>query len=631
MSTTLFPYDDVRDIQTDLVEAIHKAVESGTDLIAHAPTGLGKTAASIAAALSNVIKTDKTIFFLTSMHTQHKIAIETVKDIKKKHGVKLVAVDIIGKKHLCLQPGVSLLGPKDFSEYCKAVREDKKCDYYNNLKKGEEYSFDTKAAVSEIKEISPVMTEEMIDISSKHQICPYEIGMILGKESKVIVTDYYYLFNTRIRDAFLNKIEKDLGNAIIIVDEAHNLPNRIKDLASEKLSNLMIKRAISEAEKYNKGELLKPLNSLLNVIENYREEDVEESYIKKEDFVDKISEFFDYYEFIQLLEDAGDEIREEQKYSYVGSIASFLVSWVGTDDGFTRIFSKSKGLQEEYLVLNYECLDPGVISRGVIEEAHSTIMMSGTLTPTYMYREILGFEEENTKELTLESPFPHENKLNIIIPKTSTKYTTRNDAQYKEIARIITEIVNVVPGNSAVFLPSYYLRDEVYKFMDECEKTIFTERPGLTKQEKEEFIENFKGYKNTGAVLMGVTSGSFGEGIDLPGDYLKCVIVVGLPLNRPGLETKALINYYDRKFGKGWDYGYVFPAFNKTLQSAGRCIRSETDRGVVVFLDERYSWDKYMRCFPKDWNLKVTLLYSSMIRNFFGVKGPEQEKKLGDF
>ena len=118
---------------------------------------------------------------------------------------------------------------------------------------------------------------------------------------------------------------------------------------------------------------------------------------------------------------------------------------------------------------------------------------------------------------------------------------------------------------------------------------------------------------------MGVISGSFGEGIDLPGDLLKGVVIVGLPLQKPDLETKALIDYFDKKFKKGWDYGYLYPAFNKCLQSAGRCIRSETDRGVIIFLDERYTWSNYARCFPPDWKMRTTLLYGRMIEEFFKV------------
>jgi DNA excision repair protein ERCC-2 len=130
-------------------------------------------------------------------------------------------------------------------------------------------------------------------------------------------------------------------------------------------------------------------------------------------------------------------------------------------------------------------------------------------------------------------------------------------------------------------------------------------------------LERFAGYSGTGAVLLGVASGSFGEGIDFPGDILKCVVVVGLPLQRPDLETKELIAYYDHKFGKGWDYAYVAPAFSKTLQNAGRCIRSETDKGIVVFLDERFTWPNYFKYFPPEGQIKITLDYEDKIKEFF--------------
>jgi len=139
----------------------------------------------------------------------------------------------------------------------------------------------------------------------------------------------------------------------------------------------------------------------------------------------------------------------------------------------------------------------------------------------------------------------------------------------------------------------------------------------MSKQEKKELLEDFKKNKKDGAVLLAVAAGSYGESIDLPGDLLKAVVVVGLPLQRPDLETKELINYYDMKFSKGWDYGYLFPAFNKCLQNAGRCIRSKDDRGIIVFLDERYSWRNYARCFPQDMEIKVTERYKEIIEYFF--------------
>jgi DNA excision repair protein ERCC-2 len=206
----------------------------------------------------------------------------------------------------------------------------------------------------------------------------------------------------------------------------------------------------------------------------------------------------------------------------------------------------------------------------------------------------------------------------MIVPETTTKFTERNPKQYQQIALAAARIVNAVPGNSAVFFPSYRFRDDVYAYFEGlCRKTTFIEVPGMNKEEKTELLEKFKLYKDAGAVLLAVAAANYAEGIDLPGDLLKAVVVVGLPLQKPDLETKELIDYYDKKYAKGWDYAYIFPAITKCLQSAGRCIRSETDRGVIVFLDERFAWPKYRKCFPPDSNIIITRLYEEKIANFF--------------
>jgi len=612
----LFPHEKVRDIQEKLVLKIDEVVNKGRNLIAHAPTGLGKTAAALAPCLKYALKHDKVVFFLTSRHTQHKIAIDTLAEIKKKHKKDFVAVSIIGKRGLCLQPGVHKLYSSEFNEYCRAIREDKKCEFYENLKKKDKLSVSTKAALSELKLINQVTTEDSFEVAGRHKVCPYELSVLMAKNAKIIIGDYYYIFHPDISSLFLKKIDKDLSDAVVVVDEAHNLPNRVKDLFTARLSNLMVKRAVSEAKKFKYDAIrhaLLQIGELLDELSDFKEE---EQYISKDLFVEKVNEITDYQELIAGLSLAADAIREEQKQSYIGSIAVFLEAWLGGDEGFTRIISKQESARELIKVLSYRCLDPSLATKGVIEAAYSTIMMSGTLTPTSMYNELLGFDK--AEEETYKSPFPEENQLNIIIPKTSTKYELRSHKQFKEIAEILANIVNKIPGNSAVFFPSYYLRDVVYKeFNDLCKKTVFIEHPNLSKSEKHELLDKFKSYKDSGAVLLGVISGSFGEGIDLPGDYLKGVVIVGLPLTKPDLESKALIDYYDKKFGKGWDYGYLFPAFNKTLQSAGRCIRSEKDKGVIIFLDERYTWSNYNRCFPPSWNIKTTMLYEKIIDEFF--------------
>lgn len=615
----LFPYDIVRDEQNKLLLLTDASLENKRNLIVHAPTGLGKTAATLAPALAYAIKHDKTILFLTSRNTQHRIAIQTLKEIKNKFVNNFQVVSIIGKKWMCLVPGVQTLYSSDFVEYCKKARENKKCDFYNNTRKtSTKFTDKANLVLKDIKDLGPLTTEEVIKQGEYNNMCPYELSLGMASKAKVIITDYYYLFNSHINQNFLKRIDKNIEDLIVIVDEAHNLPYRLKDLASEFLTTTVLDRSIKEAKKYgydNTVEVLRDMKDLLFKLAQGLEIG-QEKIIKRNMFEGYINDTYDYDQIIGDFEFIAESVREKQKSSYLGSIARFMEMWQGQEEGFTRIISYKKGLREPFVSISYRCLDASVVSKEIINNTHSTIMMSGTLLPTSMYKEMLGVDE--VQEVVFKDPFPKKNRINLIIPRTTTKYTSRGEKQYEEIATVLAEIVNKVPGNSAIFFPSYYLQDQVLKFFDEkSEKTVFSERPGLTKQEKHALLDDFKSYKKIGAVLLGVSSGSFGEGIDLPGDFLKAVIVVGLPLSKPDLETKSLIEYFDKKFNKGWDYGYLFPAFNKTLQNAGRCIRSETDRGMIIFLDERYVWSNYKRCFPEDWDMVISQDYNGIIKEFF--------------
>ncbi len=648
----LFPHQEIRDIQDVLVRKIDECITEKKHLVAHAPTGLGKTAAALSPALTHIAKNNSknqglTVFFLTSRHTQHKIVLDTLRKINEKFGLNIIGNSIIGKKHLCLQPSTEKMHSRDFAEFCRLLVDNGKCDYYNNLKSKGRLSPDAEVVVAGLKRRAVASAEQIVNESTVRSICPYEIALLLAKDAKVIIADYQYIFNPAIRDNFFKKLNKELKDCIIIIDEAHNLPSRIKDLSSEFLSNIQLKRAIAEAKKFEYDALASKLEDINAILDKYVEGlksteasrfeknsaslnvtlnsfteaksyrlENNERYITKQQFIADIERIDGYDELVSELFFAANAIREQQNLSYVGSIAGFLEYWLGQDEGFTRILSiKKLRDKSEMITLSYRCLDPSIIAAPVVEKSYSTILMSGTLTPTSMYKELLGIEAE---ELTLKSPFPVENRLNLIVPKTTTKYEARSPDQYKEIAKTLADITLDVKGSVAVYFPSYYLRDEVSKsFSVLTGKTVFFEQPDMTKQEKQEFLDNFVKYKDSGAVLLAVISGSFAEGIDLPG-VLKMVIIVGLPLQKPDLETKSLIEYYDKKFSKGWDYGYLFPAFTKAIQAAGRCIRSEKDKGIIVFLDERYAWNNYYRCFPQHWPLKVSLLYKEMIKKFYG-------------
>jgi len=578
---------------------------------------LHNTAATIPIALSYALKNKKTVFFLTSRHTHHKLVIDTLKQIKKEYKIPIIATDIIGKKWMCLEPGAVVLYSNEFAEYCKSLKEHKKCNWYNNTKKNSKLTKKAEVVLEKLKSLSPSHIEELIEYCKKEKLCPYEMASLLAKEANVIVGDYNYIFDPGVAFPFLTKSEKELKDSIIIVDEAHNLPKRVRDNLTIRLTNIILKRAIKEAAKHQFFDQRNQIEFLFNILEELSEKlekNEQESLVTKEEFMDKIKETYDYDELITDLMFAGEEIRKKQRQSYLASIASFLEQWPEESDGFARIITKKPGSRDMITELSSRCLDPSISTKNIIEQAHSIILISGTLNPTFMYKDILGFEEAVEKEF--KNPFPKHNKLSLVIPETSTKYTRRSTEEFQKIAKRVNKIADLTPGNTLVFFPSYSLRNNIYPFIN-SKKEVLLEKRNITKEEKNNLLEEFKQYKDTGSILLAVAAGNFGEGVDLPGDYLKTVIVVGLPLEKPTLEIKKLIEYYDKKFNKGWDYGYVYPAIIKVLQNAGRCIRSETDKGVIIFLDERFAWDSYYKCFPTDQDIKISKLYEKRIEEFF--------------
>lgn len=609
-----FPFEKARSVQSEMVSLVEQAINERKHAVIHAPTGIGKTAATISPAVEYALKHDAYVMFVTSRQTQHKIVLETVRALKEKFKVNIPAASIIGKKWMCLVPGVTTMSSSDFSEFCRLQVENRVCEYFVNVRIKEKALADQ--TIKDLELQSPVSTEDIIASGKQNSMCPYELAVSLASISKVIIADYYYVFHPSIRNLFLKKANKKLENAIIIVDEGHNLPNRVRELMSKRLSGRILNRALSEAKKYSLEEAESLLKTVAEVLNGFRNSSAVESLVKRESFIAQIDRIRPYEFFVAELTKAANAVREKKEQSSIGWVAEFLESWSSSPDneGFIRFFRKEKN----DVVLIVRCLDPSNIVKDVINNSFSTILMSGTLTPVEMYRDVLGFPADKTLTKEFSSPFPVENKLTLVVPKTSTKFTLRSDAQFQEIARTCAEMVNSVDGCSAVFFPSYDLRNSVFAYFEKlCDKTLFLEHPGMSKQEKQSLLDRFKSYKSSGAVLLGVATGSFGEGIDLPG-VLKLVVIVGLPLDKPNLETKELINYYQAKFGKGWDYGYILPAITKCFQNAGRCIRSENDRGVIVFLDQRYTWPQYFRCFPPDWKLKITLNYKKEIEEFFG-------------
>lgn len=612
--SSLFPHDTVREHQDELLADVTTAVEEGTNLVAHAPTGLGKTAAVLSPALEYALEHDKTVFFLTPRHSQHEIAVETLQEIREKHGTDFVMADLIGKRYLCdgAMPGVVV--EDDNTPDCP--RYEQTYDEHRQLTSGAKQQL--AALRGQILRAEEV--KERCDSA-----CPYELLMHMAAQADVVIGDYFHIFHPGVRDVIFSKSSTTLKDCVVIVDEGHNLPGRTRDLHSATLTENMVDRARKEARNHGmhtQEELLERLGREVQRLAKHElGMDEQEVEIDEDTLSDRVETLQDYDAMLEDLFAVANEVREEGKESTCDDICQFFEKWRGTDDGFVRVLKRDEyGQGDPYVKISYTCLDPQHACKEPLNASHAAVVMSGTMTPTDMYVDILGMDERDTRSKAYESPFPADNKKNLIVDKVTTKYDARGDSEYQKMAWYITKSIEASTGNAGVFFPSYKMRDQVHEILqDKTDAQLFLERRGMDKEEKNEFLDRFAGAMADGksAALLGVIGGSFGEGVDYPGQLMSTVMVVGVPLQRPDLETQALIDFYDARFGRGWDYGYKFPAMNRAIQAAGRCIRSADDRGVVVYLDERYTWRNYREVFPPNESFQITQAPWQEIGAFF--------------
>ncbi len=617
-----FPHNKVRKFQKDLMNDILYSLSKGKNTLINAPTGIGKTAGVLTPALYVQSEENKKrpksekikIFFLTSRNTQHKIVLETVRKINQNKGKNITVANIVGKKHLCALDDVDSLYLSEFNEYCKSLRKDKKCVFYNNTYKDKTLS---KTAVQVIEHLSsePRTTEFVRNFCKDYILCPYEISCQMAKKADVIIADYNHIFNSSIREQLFEKINAQLENSIIIVDEAHNLPDRLRGMLSEVISDKTIEYAVREAKKFY-VDVMDELRSLKEFFLTQRRkinklDKSKENLLSNDEILTYLSKYYDVDSLISDFIDFGDDIRKKQRKSFIGRIGDFLnlIDAYKDKREFITILKDNQDSTE----LEFFCTDPSLLSKEIIDNAYSTILMSATLKPLNMYADILGFSDPILK--SYKNPFPDENRLTLIIPSTTTKYENRTEQEFKRITVHILRISRAVNGRIAVFFPSYYVMSRVTKFfLNLTKRPTFIEDRRMSKSEKSELISEF--LSNDNSILFGVVGASFSEGIDLP-NKLKAVVVVGLPLPPPNIKTKKLIEEYDRKFKQGFNYGYVIPAMNKVIQSAGRCIRSESDSGALIFLDKRYVYEIYRSLMPDEWKLIVSVDYEKILSDFF--------------
>lgn len=610
----LFPYEDIRDGQKQFVTDVTKALEENKTLLAYAPTGIGKTVGVLVPAIEKAIETGKRVLFLTSKQSQHKIAIETIRLIKARYGTKITAVDIINKQGMCPRD-ISSEYHVVFNALCRLEQTNKTCRYFVREVKG----------LDRHVRNSILHVDELKQLATTTGVCPHRTAVEAGAKANIIICDYNYVFYTHVAETMLKKLEIELKDAIIIVDEAHNLPDRIRSHNSKEMTVNRIEEAMSECRRdkvlvRQLSQIRTGLGKLLNKVNEGAEK-----LIIQDDFVFIIESSLsqtldgktDIADLCKKLMIVGDKKLEDGNSSAAFDLSRFIEGFMMEHPSMIRVISR-----KDKSKIFFRLLDPSMISGPIFNDAYASILMSGTLHPTKMYADILGLTSKDSILGNYRSPFPPENRPVYAITDVSTLYRQRSKEMYMKIARHIKTASDEVSGNIAVFFPSYNIQWEVVQAIEELGSTkeLLVETRKSSKGEKEAMLRQLKKLQFMGGgMLLGVMAGSLSEGIDYKDNLLGCVIIVGLPLAPPSLEQTQLEYYYDRKFGlgKGKEYGYTSPAMNKVMQGMGRCIRSETDRAVVMLMDLRYGDGKYRNYFPKDIKIRQPDNLKKEIKDFY--------------
>ena len=603
-----FPFQYVRPGQRDFLKDAVDAVSAGKHLLAQAPTGLGKTAVGLAASLEVAIRENKLVLFLTSRQSQHRIVIDTLRRVRSR-GLDVAAVDVVSKLAMCPQANRPR-NARAFNEYCGLMTRTRSCRFFNR---------ETDATVRLVLE-NALHVQEMQQTCSKHGVCPYKVALDAATRAHVLVCDYNYIFS-ELRERVLPRLGRKLPDLILVIDEAHNLPDRIRSQLCGTLSPRQLLNASKDAKEGDR-QLARTLYAMGRVLDCQLDKVRVERRAEKRlvmDILEQVSPGGPWSSDTVAASamKVGEDLAGKGRSTSLPEIAAFLKAWNGSGSWIVRTV---RGGEERCLA--YRLLDASILSRDVFRSVHSSILMSGTLHPGEMYVDLLGLERERVVLRTYPSPFPPGNRLTVVTPHLTTLYDKRTDSMMQAMANEVAGISRECPGNMAAFFPSYGILAKIAEKLRDVpvEKHMIVERPEWDKAKRDMVILRMRELRaKEGALLFGVLGGSFSEGIDYNDNLLSCVIVGGLPISPPTAEIRALEDYFATKFGgeKGYRYAFVFPAINKVLQAAGRCIRSEKDRAVVAIFDNRLLSSNYSSCFPPGFDAKPSDDVSSEVRTFF--------------
>lgn len=598
-----FPYESIRNGQKELMRSVLQSLSTNEILFALAPTGTGKTISVLYPAIKGLLrnKYDK-IFYLTAKTQTRVVAAKALNDMRNK-GLLIRSITLKSKEQMCL------LNRKCDTKGCIYAE-----GYYNRLI----------PALTEVLTHDELTPDIITRIAVKHRICPHELSLDAMNYCTVVIGDYNHAFDPRVSLIRAFDEEEGTRNAVLI-DEAHNMVDRSRSMFSASLSKSLINRMqkafkgqdprvesfLAQADGYYNRirDLLTSDQSALHELEGIEEKNTLRTVNFEGTTKRPLKLYTILWRSIRLLMPLLDllepgELRDTALEYFFETRFFLTIFELEYDDNYITTFNLEGG----DVKVGFVCLDASEKIRSRIEEHYPAVFFSATLSPFEYYRNVIvGKNCESVRHIELASPFPPENLELMIDSSINTSYKYRQETLPALTKRICDEL-KMRQGNYMVFLPSFEYLDMVYA---SCENTLkgitnlkmIKQTPSMTTIEKESFLAAYDQAYDGLLVGFAVLGGHFGEGIDLTGEKLSGVVIVGVGIPKISPERQILSNYYTEKFGDGFAFAYRFPGWEKVLQAVGRVIRTEEDTGFALLIDERLDKPEYFTLYPDNWRI----------------------------
>ncbi len=582
-----FPYGEMREGQRELIETVYTKIRRRGRLYACAPTGIGKTIATLYPALRALGEGYcEKIFYLTPKNTAGIAAADALTHLAES-GIPVRGVMLTAKETICPRGMMCRRRESCGLSPVAAERED--------------------MAARELlgREKAAVTASDILEVANSYRVCPYELSLRYSQYCDVVICDYNYLFDPRIA---LKRYFVYGGNYAFLVDEAHNLVERARDTWTKTLSVQDMEKlavAAKDAPAVRSAALAARKLIARLVCEETRSEEREDPDGVIHGFSSREELSSEYYEgmcqLVYILEDtlmggASREVADRLRPLYF-ALREILDRLGDYDEHFITFYIRDG----EHMSIRTVCLDPAGVVDARLSRGGSAVLFSATLSPLEYYKEVLGGRRTDAA-LEVPSPFDPANLCVAVMDKISTRYLEREDT-VKTVVRAILTCVKAKPGNYMVFCPSYHYMMRLYDAVHAAvpRLPLLVQKKDMTRAERADFLAAFDADAKSALVGFCVTGGIYSEGVDLVGKRLIGAIVVGVGLPSPTDEREAIRVYFDEKTEAGRAFAYVYPGMNRVLQAAGRVIRTEHDRGVILLIDDRFASPEYRPLIPTHW------------------------------